>query len=201
MSLDLNPFLEKIKKDAFCSKIRKSIIEAFEEVKDTIENNNIQDLRDFQKKTDESLDTENKEIVGAINEVSSQCKEKANTQYVNEEIAKAQLEGAGVDTSNFIVNSDLTALENEVGFTRTRLDNLFISDFKTAHTGTWSGSQTAKTSNINKSTVSKEFLSGKYFCVINFDLNFNEELTSVSPYVKLNLKGSMFLIYMFLIKI
>ena len=192
MSLDLNPFLEKIKKDAFCSKIRKSIIEAFEEVKDTIENNNIQDLRDFQKKTDESLDTENKEIVGAINEVSSQCKEKANTQYVNEEIAKAQLEGAGVDTSNFIVNSDLTALENEVGFTRTRLDNLFISDFKTAHTGTWSGSLTHKTSNINKSTVSKEFLSGKYFCVINFDLNFNEELTSVSPYVKLNLKGADF---------
>lgn len=123
---------------------------------------------------------------------NTQYKEKANTQYVNEEIAKAQLEGAGVDTSNFIVNSDLTALENEVGFTRTRLDNLFISDFKTAHTGTWSGSQTAKTSNINKSTVSKEFLSGKYFCVINFDLNFNEELTSVSPYVKLNLKGSDF---------
>lgn len=125
-------------------------------------------------------------------EIDAQFKEKANTQYVNEEIAKAQLEGAGVDTSNFIVNSDLTALENEVGFTRTRLDNLFISDFKTAHTGTWSGSQTAKTSNINKSTVSKEFLSGKYFCVINFDLNFNEELTSVSPYVKLNLKGSDF---------
>lgn len=126
------------------------------------------------------------------NQIDARFKEKANTQYVNEEIAKAQLEGAGVDTSNFIVNSDLTALENEVGFTRTRLDNLFISDFKTAHTGTWSGSQTAKTSNINKSTVSKEFLSGKYFCVINFDLNFNEELTSVSPYVKLNLKGSDF---------
>jgi lysophospholipase L1-like esterase len=123
------------------------------------------------------------------NQIDARFKEKANTQYVNEEIAKAQLEGAGVDTSNFIVNSDLTALENEVGFTRTRLDNLFISDFKTAHTGTWSGSQTAKTSNINKSTVSKEFLSGKYFCVINFDLNFNEELTSKSPYVKLNLKG------------
>lgn len=150
------------------------------------------DLNDYQKKTDNGLETKNKYIVGAINEVNSQCKEKANTQYVNEEIAKAQLEGAGVDTSNFIVNSDLTALENEVGFTRTRLDNLFISDFKTAHTGTWSGSQTAKTSNINKSTVSKEFLSGKYFCVINFDLNFNEELTSVSPYVKLNLKGSDF---------
>lgn len=83
MSLDLNPFLEKIKKDAFCSKIRKSIIEAFEEVKDTIENNNIQDLRDFQKKTDESLDTENKEIVGAINEVSSQCKDIAK-QIVND---------------------------------------------------------------------------------------------------------------------
>lgn len=147
------------------------------------------DLEDYQKKMDNGLETKNKYIVGAINEVNSQCKEKANTQYVNEEIAKAQLEGAGVDTSNFIVNSDLTALENEVGFTRTRLDNLFISDFKTAHTGTWSGSQTAKTSNINKSTVSKEFLSGKYFCVINFDLNFNEELTSKSPYVKLNLKG------------
>lgn len=82
MSLDLNPFLEKIKKDAFCSKIRKSIIEAFEEVKDTIENNNIQDLRDFQKKTDESLDTENKEIVGAINEVSSQCKDIAKENSI-----------------------------------------------------------------------------------------------------------------------
>ena len=137
----------------------------------------------------EELTTTNKTVKGAVNEVAAQYKEKANTQYVNEEIAKAQLEGAGVDTSNFIVNSDLTALENEVGFTRTRLDNLFISDFKTSHTGTWSGSQTAKTSNINKSTVSKEFLSGKYFCVINFDLNFNEELTSKSPYVKLNLKG------------
>ena len=39
-------------------------------------------MRDFQKKTDESLDTENKEIVGAINEVSSQCKDIAKENSI-----------------------------------------------------------------------------------------------------------------------
>lgn len=36
------------------------------------------DLKDYQKKTDNGLETKNKYIVGAINEVNSQCKEIAN---------------------------------------------------------------------------------------------------------------------------
>lgn len=38
------------------------------------------DLKDYQKKTDNGLETKNKYIVGAINEVNSQCKEIANNQ-------------------------------------------------------------------------------------------------------------------------
>lgn len=36
------------------------------------------DLKDYQKKTDNGLETKNKYIVGAINEVNSQCKDIAN---------------------------------------------------------------------------------------------------------------------------
>ena len=36
------------------------------------------DLKDYQKKTDNGLETKNKYIVGAINEVNSQCKDVAN---------------------------------------------------------------------------------------------------------------------------
>lgn len=116
MSLDLNPFLEKIKKDAFCSKIRKSIIEAFEEVKDTIENNNIQDLRDFQKKTDESLDTENKEIVGAINEVSSQCKDIVKQTITTEERTKL----------NSLNNYDDTTVKTNIQNVQQQVNNLVL---------------------------------------------------------------------------
>lgn len=38
------------------------------------------DLKDYQKKTDNGLETKNKYIVGAINEVNSQCKDIANQQ-------------------------------------------------------------------------------------------------------------------------
>nr|DAK01419.1 MAG TPA: hypothetical protein [Caudoviricetes sp.] len=38
------------------------------------------DLKDYQKKTDNGLETKNKYIVGAINEVNSQCKDIANNQ-------------------------------------------------------------------------------------------------------------------------
>lgn len=37
---------------------------------------------------------------------------KANIGQVKEEIAKAKLEGAGIDTSNFLVNSDLSSFDN-----------------------------------------------------------------------------------------
>lgn len=41
------------------------------------------DLKDYQKKTDNGLETKNKYIVGAINEVNSQCKDIAN--LINED--------------------------------------------------------------------------------------------------------------------
>lgn len=43
----------------------------------------------------------------SLSEVNSKLAQTANIQFVKEEIAKAQLEGAGVDTSNFVVQSDL----------------------------------------------------------------------------------------------
>ena len=121
MSLDLNPFLEKIKKDAFCSKIRKSIIEAFEEVKDTIENNNIQDLRDFQKKTDESLGTENKEIVGAINEVSSQFKEKANK--IDLDLQKARIDNLAT-LSEGSTTGDAELIDGRIAINSEKYNNI-----------------------------------------------------------------------------
>lgn len=41
------------------------------------------DLKDYQKKMDNGLETENKYIVGAINEVNSQCKDIANLKIDN----------------------------------------------------------------------------------------------------------------------
>lgn len=41
------------------------------------------DLKDYQKKTDNGLETKNKYIVGAINEVNSQCKDIANLKIDN----------------------------------------------------------------------------------------------------------------------
>ncbi len=73
MTLDLNPYLEKIKKDNFCREIRNEIVEAFEKIDETINNNNMQDLNDFQKKEDKTLDTDDKKVIGAINEVYSKC--------------------------------------------------------------------------------------------------------------------------------
>ena len=50
------------------------------------------DLKDYQKKTDNGLETKNKYIVGAINEVNSQCKD----------IAKKIENVGGFDTSKFM---------------------------------------------------------------------------------------------------
>ena len=45
-----------------------------------------------------------------INNINSQMATKPNYEYVNNQIAVAQLEGAGVDTSSFITRSDLDYL-------------------------------------------------------------------------------------------
>ena len=42
-----------------------------------------------------------------LNSINEQLDKKASLQECKEEIAKAQLEGAGVDTSNFVVQSDI----------------------------------------------------------------------------------------------
>lgn len=47
------------------------------------------DLKDYQKKTDNGLETKNKYIVGAINEVNSQCKDIANLINENYLILKS----------------------------------------------------------------------------------------------------------------
>ncbi len=47
------------------------------------------DLKDYQKKTDNGLETKNKYIVGAINEVNSQCKDIANLINENYFILKS----------------------------------------------------------------------------------------------------------------
>ena len=58
------------------------------------------DLKDYQKKTDNGLETKNKYIVGAINEVNSQCKDIAN--FKKSVKLKAKLLDA-INNKNFTV--------------------------------------------------------------------------------------------------
>lgn len=62
------------------------------------------DLKDYQKKTDNGLETKNKYIVGAINEVNSQCKDIAN------ELDKIVITGGGLSTTE--KNLILTLFKN-----------------------------------------------------------------------------------------
>ena len=65
----------------------------------------------------EELATKSKKLKGAINELGSQIKDievnKISLQKCKEEIAKAQLEGSGVDTSNFAMQSDIRNIANK----------------------------------------------------------------------------------------
>lgn len=57
------------------------------------------DLKDYQKKTDNGLETKNKYIVGAINEVNSQCKDTAKKTIVeNNKLFLAKADGTKIDT-------------------------------------------------------------------------------------------------------
>lgn len=67
------------------------------------------DLNDYQKKTDNGLETKNKYIVGAINEVNSQCKDIAN------EIDSLVISGGGISpTAKTLL---ISILQNAVYFT------------------------------------------------------------------------------------
>lgn len=54
-----------------------------------------------------------KQVNHRIDETNGQLLDKADLQQVSEMIALAQLEGADIDTSNFLVNSDLDGLFNK----------------------------------------------------------------------------------------
>ena len=58
-------------------------------------------FKELKKKVENKADKEE------VEEISSQLEHKTNIGQVREEITKAQLEGASVDTSNFILNSNL----------------------------------------------------------------------------------------------
>ena len=92
----------------------------------------------------ESINSKQVKLTNDIESINSQMDSKANKQYVNEEIAKAQLEGAGVDTTNFAMKSDISdciktdeLFGREAGVTNINLiDNLtFTSGSISSSTG------------------------------------------------------------------
>ena len=81
-------------------------------------------------------------INSQIETINSQMDNKANKQYVNEEIAKAQLEGAGVDTTNFAMKSDISdcVKTDELFGREAGLTNINLIDNLTFTTGSISSS-------------------------------------------------------------
>lgn len=68
------------------------------------------DLKDYQKKTDNGLETKNKYIVGAINEVNSQCKDIANlslTKHTDGKVYIKKQDGTLLGTGIEIGGSDV----------------------------------------------------------------------------------------------
>lgn len=68
------------------------------------------DLKDYQKKTDNGLETKNKYIVGAINEVNSQCKDIANlslTKHTDGKVYIKKQDGTLLGTGIEINGSDV----------------------------------------------------------------------------------------------
>lgn len=70
------------------------------------------DLKDYQKKTDNGLETKNKYIVGAINEVNSQCKDIVNKTITTEERSKL----------SSLENYDDTSVKNDIQTQKARID-------------------------------------------------------------------------------
>lgn len=70
------------------------------------------DLKDYQKKTDNGLETKNKYIVGAINEVNSQCKDIATKTITTDERNKL----------NSLKNYDDTEIKNDIQTQKARID-------------------------------------------------------------------------------
>ena len=72
------------------------------------------DLKDYQKKTDNGLETKNKYIVGAINEVNSQCKDIVNKTITTEERTKLAS----------LKNYDDSSIKNDIQTQKARIDSL-----------------------------------------------------------------------------
>ena len=71
------------------------------------------DLKDYQKKTDNGLETKNKYIVGAINEVNSQCKDIANKTITTEERTKL----------SSLENYDDAEIKSNIQIQKSRIDS------------------------------------------------------------------------------
>lgn len=188
--------LNNIKNAMFGKDVRNSIHDAIKQCYDdaSVNNDNANMEVKLARGVHNTLNDRLSESDKKQKELSSQLEhirnEKASLQQCKEEIAKAQLEGAGVDTTNFVVQSELSVLEEEMGITLKRYKNLFEGDFKNAYIGTYTGSLPKSTSNIQIPPYkTRTFEKGIYFCVINFDLNFNEAITGTANF---NLKGSGF---------
>ena len=70
-------------------------------------NTDIRDINTTINYMDTSINNSISDINTDIKDINSQLDEKVNQEYVNDKIAAAQLQGAGVDTSSFITRSDL----------------------------------------------------------------------------------------------
>ena len=118
---DGDKYSKEIQNEAFntidreCTNIKNTIKTALDINDDVIGSiktlgNISEELSDLKEKQNEDyyeLLESNNYIGEKISDIDSQLETKASLQECKEEIAKAQLEGAGVDTSNFVVQSDI----------------------------------------------------------------------------------------------
>lgn len=90
------------------------------------------DLKDYQKKTDNGLETKNKYIVGAINEVNSQCKDIAKRTIVeNNKLYLVKADGTKLDEGTTLpTSSESVDLSNYV--TKEDGKGLSTNDYTTA---------------------------------------------------------------------
>ena len=98
-NIDLNEYIkEEVFKELKKKVANKADKEEVEEISSQLDTKTSkEETKNIQVKLNNDIET-----------INSQLDTKANKQYVNEEIAKAQLEGAGVDTTNFAMKSDIS---------------------------------------------------------------------------------------------
>lgn len=111
--MSIQNYLNQIKNAVFGKDVRESIHDAIKQCYDdaAVNHNNANMEVKLARGTHETLNDRITENEKNQENLSSQLehieKQKATLQECKEEIAKAQLEGAGVDTSNFVVQTEL----------------------------------------------------------------------------------------------